>query len=84
MKPTQKQRIIGVLKERGEISRNQCLKNFISRLGAYIIVLKKEGWDFDHIDAGNDYIYRVTKSPYIKVKYSLPDGREIITTELVK
>jgi hypothetical protein len=37
------------------------------------------GWDFEVEDTGKDYIYRVKKSIYQTVQYTLPDGK-IITT----
>ena len=81
MKQSQKDRIIKRLLERGEISRNECLRNYISRLGAYIVILKKEGWEFETEERNGDYIYRATKTPYVKTKYRLQDGREITLTE---
>ena len=82
MKPTQKQRIIKRLLEKGEISRNECLKVFISRLGAIICNLKNDGWDFETENRNGDYIYKITKKPFQEIVYKLPDGREIIRTEL--
>lgn len=43
---TQKEKIIYQLKSYGFISRNWCLQRFISRLGAIINILKKNGWEF--------------------------------------
>jgi len=42
---TQEQRVISKIKEQGFITRNQCLSTFpaITRLGAIICSLKKEG-----------------------------------------
>lgn len=47
MKKSQKQRVINRLLERGEISRNQCLANYISRLSAIIQDLEEDGWIFE-------------------------------------
>jgi len=46
---TQEQRVISKIKEQGFITRNQCLSTFpaITRLGAIICSLKKEGWNFE-------------------------------------
>lgn len=45
----------------GYISRNHCLSNYISRLGAIISDLKKEGYLFEayylKTKQGKDYIY---------------------------
>jgi hypothetical protein len=58
---TQKQRILNQLKTKGYITRNQCLKNFISRLGARIKDLKNEGYIIEgkniKTQYGEDYIY---------------------------
>lgn len=63
---TQEQWIIGQLRNKGCITRNQCLKNYISRLGARISDLKAKGWVFDtenvkvkkpNGDIGSDYKY---------------------------
>jgi hypothetical protein len=80
-KQTQIQRIISKLNRDKYITRNECLaqKPCISRLGAYIVSLRKMGWDFEVEDTGKDYIYRVKKSIYQTVQYTLPDGK-IITT----
>ncbi len=59
----QKQFIIKHLNEFGEISRNFCLQNFISRLGSYICIMQKEGWKFTREHRNGDYIYKVTSSP---------------------
>jgi len=53
------------LEEDGYISRNYCLQNYISRLGARIDDLKKEGWDFRteivKTASGKDFRYYVIK-----------------------
>ena len=59
------------LKEKGEISRNKCLRNYISRLGAIICYLKKKGWEFKakyiEVNTGfswgaKDYVYYLVKA----------------------
>ena len=58
--------IIKKLEKDGEVSRNWALKNYISRLSAWIYILRKRGWDFDterrpYIDSRGkkrfDYVY---------------------------
>jgi hypothetical protein len=65
--------------KRKRISRNECLRNYISRLGAIIHVLKERGYVFDshwsmngevefHGDFvktpnGKDYVYTLLASP---------------------
>jgi len=62
---SQKERILNQLKKNGYITRNQCLKNYISRLGARIKDLKNEGYIIEgkniKTQYGEDYIY------YLKV-----------------
>ena len=56
-----------VLKENGEISRNFALRNYVSRLGALICTLKKQGMNIDTEWRANntpfgkrkDYIYKL-------------------------
>jgi hypothetical protein len=49
------------IEEQGFISRNQCLRNYISRLGAIIADLKAEGYQFEagyeKTEHGKDYVY---------------------------
>lgn len=82
MKPTQKERVIKKINRDGFITRNECLKNFLSRLGAIICDLQKDGWEFsaEYIKTpyGKDFKYTVIKSPYKVETYKLEDGREII------
>lgn len=51
---TQIQKVMQTLLDKGQISRNECLRNYISRLGAIIFFLKEQGWDIQ----GD---YKVTK-----------------------
>ena len=82
MKQTQKEFVVSKLKKDGSISRNFCLSNYISRLGSIINNLNREGWQLDGENKDGDYIYKVKDSPFRKVVYTLPDGREIITNQL--
>ena len=63
MKQTQLDWIVEQLEEYGEISRNQCLSRFISRLGARINDLKAQGWEFRTEWRSNDYFYVVVAAP---------------------
>lgn len=77
MKRTQKNRVLKRLKERGMVTRNECLATFpaITRLGAIICQLKKEGYDIEGKDEGNDYVYRADiKAPPKPQVVQLPDG----------
>ena len=50
----------------GEISRNQCLLQFIARLAPRIQELEEEGYVFETEHRGGDYVYRVVKLPAAK------------------
>jgi hypothetical protein len=65
---TQLELIKEQIKVNGYVSRNWCLSNYISRLGARISDLKAEGWRFEprRVETikpdgskGFDYIYEV-------------------------
>lgn len=60
---TQIERVEGRLKQCGQITRNECLRNYISRLGAIIFILKEKGYEFETSHKGGDYVYKVTKFP---------------------
>ena len=44
------------------VSRNWCLKRYITRLAAIIAILKKEGFNLVGRMEGNDYIYSIGTS----------------------
>lgn len=64
-KKTQKEFVKAELAKKGFITRNNCLRNYISRLSAYICELKEEGFQFEtkKIDeetlygTQNDFVY---------------------------
>lgn len=62
---SQKEFVLKTLKEKGFITRNECLQRYISRLGAHICMLIKEGHDikgeYIKTEYGTDYIYRLAK-----------------------
>lgn len=66
------------LLDKGWISRNDCLRNFItSRLGAYICDLQKEGWDIKgEYTKDKDFKYTLVKSPFKKQTWSV-NGKPI-------
>lgn len=57
----------------GGISRNWALKNYISRLSAHILELRKEGWEFETKRHNGNYIYLVTHCPLQAIEYRLGD-----------
>jgi hypothetical protein len=54
---TQKERIRARLHKYGRISRNECLRNFITRCAARIADLEEEGYVFRTYPYGGDYLY---------------------------
>jgi hypothetical protein len=78
MKQSKHQRVIKKLLRDGFITRNECLKNYISRLSAIIQVLEEEGWKFDAKDYDKDYIYRVLHCPIKKTEFINPITKETI------
>lgn len=60
-KQSQEAWILDQLISKGSISRNQCLKRFISRLGAHIADIKAMGHEIDgkyvKTKNGKDYVY---------------------------
>lgn len=83
-KPSQKDRVEQRLLKVGYITRNECLKNFISRLSAIIQDLEEEGWVFETSRKGGnykteaDYVYTAVRTPYKKVTSTLSNGEQIV------
>ena len=60
---TQLNKIREELLKNNKVSRNWCLSWFCTRLGAHIITLKREGFEFNPHNEGGDYVYEVVKRP---------------------
>ncbi len=45
----------------GEVSRNTALRNNITRLATYIVLLKRNGWKFKTEKRAGDYVYSLDK-----------------------
>lgn len=73
MKQTQLQIIKDKLAKHGEISRNECLQNYISRLSAIIQRLESEGYEFTTEHRKGDYVYILKARPLKKVYEVLED-----------
>ena len=69
---TQEEFVLRVLKAQGFITRNFCLQRYISRLGAYICQLKKQGYvigGYHHkTQNGTDYRYDLIGDNHDKEK----------------
>ena len=57
----QKRFVLNQLITKGQVSRNTCLANFISRLGAIMCVLKEDGLKYQGKYDKGDYIYVIYK-----------------------
>lgn len=75
----QRDRVIIKLRRDGYVSRNEALRNYISRLGAIICDLKKDGWDFETKREKGDYVYKVIRSPEKKITYTIGSINKVIT-----
>lgn len=61
MKHTQLAWVQSQLAQYGEVTRNQCIRNNITRLSAIILKLKGMGYDFTTSERGGDYVYSTAK-----------------------
>lgn len=70
---TQRKWIINRLLSAGQISRNECLRKFISRLSGHIYAIKEQNptWRIDakmvKTQGGKDYLYTLTNKDEILV-----------------
>lgn len=64
---TQKEWVKEQLLQHGKVSRNQALSIYISRLGAIIYDLNKDGWkivgEIVPKNGGKDYVYTLNPAP---------------------
>lgn len=58
MEKTQEQIVKDRIDEAGEVSRNWCLRHFITRLAAIISNLKAQGYIFETERREGDYVYK--------------------------
>ncbi len=57
---SQNEKVLHRMRDRGFVSRNWALKNFITRLAARIHDLRKRGYEIVPITGrGNDYMYHL-------------------------
>lgn len=56
-KETQMKWVQTQLKKKGKVTRNQALRQYISRLAARINDLREGGWNIVGKKEGNDYVY---------------------------
>lgn len=64
MKTSQKDKVLKLLIENGKVTRNQCLRDFITtRLSAYILDFRKEGMNIKAEYKDGDFIYTLMDKP---------------------
>lgn len=63
---SQKNIVLKQLRENGEVTRNWCLERYITRLGAIMCQLRKEGVNYEAKSRGGDYVYKLLDKPQIK------------------
>lgn len=68
----QRPRVIEQFRKNGKVARNWALRNFISRLGAYVADLKEEGWRIARAPQGGDYVYYLVWKPGMAQEVSWP------------
>lgn len=77
---TQSDWVVSRLLATGEISRNICLRERITRLSAIIQDLEEAGWEFNaqyrKENGGRNFVYYLKKSPYKKETFTV-EGRTI-------
>lgn len=66
----------------GYVSRNDAVRNYITRLGALVLKLNKTGqWDVqgEYVikDNGKDYVYRAVKKPFVP-QYRYDPARNVM------
>ena len=66
---SQKTLVLKQMRETGFVTRNWCLQRFISRLGAIVCDLKKDGMDIEASHKDGDYEYRLLDKPKEVIEY---------------
>ena len=75
MRQTQEKWVIEQLLASREVTRNQCLRNYISRLSAIIQDLEEAGWQFTAHRRDGDFVYKLVMAPdRVITVYDLIDG----------
>lgn len=81
MKTSQKDKVLKEMRSQGFVTRNWALRNFISRLGAIICDLKKDGMDIEAKWKDGDYEYVLKDKPRATEVYRVNGeivGRKVI------
>lgn len=63
MKESQLTRVRRMLKSNGEVTRNWALQNYITRLSAIILILKRQGYGIEAEKRGGDWVYKLKWTP---------------------
>lgn len=77
---SQKDRVRRLLRETGEVTRNQLLDlptDKITRLSGIILLLRRDGMDIETIETDRDTIYKLKNPPKLG-HYVLKDGDMVV------
>lgn len=81
MKKTQREIVERLLVTEGSVSRNWALQNYITRLGAIICDLNKDGWKieggFEKKNGGKDYVYRIEGEQPLRLESVYSNGVKV-------
>ncbi len=80
-KPSQKDKVLKLMREQGFVTRNWALQNYISRLGAIMCDLKDEGVNFEAKNDDGDYRYTLLDKPKEKIVYRV--NGEVVSTKII-
>lgn len=82
---SQKDKVLKQMRTYGYVTRNWALQNFISRLSAIMLDLKKQGINFEPKELNGDYIYTLKDKPKEKIVYRIPqpDGTVIVKEKVI-
>ena len=78
---SQKTTVLKIMREKGYITRNECLRMFISRLGAIIWQLKSEGMNITGEWKDGDFIYKLMDKPKETIVYRV--NGEVVHTKVI-
>lgn len=80
-KPSQKDKVLKLMREQGFVTRNWALQNCISRLGAIVCDLKKDGMDIEAKWKDGDYEYVLRDRPKATEVYKV--NGQVVATKVI-
>ena len=84
MKTTQKDKVLSMLKEFGEVSRNKLIDTRLTvRLSSIVHRLRLEGYDIETVEKESDTLYTMKPKTFKAYNILYPDGTKKLVTEPV-